>query len=78
MQVELNSNSASIHSNLGDGQLGHLYLTISPTVYATLSAQEFLVPENPGAIPHIPDTATSRQATDARATHTEEKRIFNQ
>ena len=78
MQVELNSNSASIHSNLGDGQLGHLYLTISPTVYATLSAQEFLIPENPGALPQIPGNATSRQATDLRATYTEEKRIFNQ
>jgi hypothetical protein len=28
----LNANSASIHSELGDGQLGHLALTISPTV----------------------------------------------
>ena len=44
-----NSCSASVHSNLGYGTLGHLPLTAPPAVYALLSATKFVVPTNPGS-----------------------------
>ena len=44
-----NSCSASAHSNLGCGTLGHLPLTAPPAVYALLSDTKFVVPTNPGS-----------------------------
>ena len=34
--LKLNSNAASVQSNLGCGTLGLLQLTVSPAVYATI------------------------------------------
>jgi hypothetical protein len=51
LHLQLNSNAASIHSNLGNGQLGLIQLSISDGVYNTLSAMPFLSPANPGT-PH--------------------------
>jgi len=78
MQVELNANAASIQTNLGDGQLGLLFLTVTQAVYDTLTDTPFDVPENPGPVPRVPNAANSRQAADIRATHAENKREFNQ
>ena len=50
----LNSNVASVSTNLGCGTLGHLCLTLSPTVYETLSTTRVVSPLNPGATPIIP------------------------
>ena len=36
VHLELNSNAASVQSNLGCGTLGLLQLTVSPAVYATI------------------------------------------
>ena len=49
LNTYLNSCSASVHSNLGCGTLGHLPLTSPPAVYALLSATKFVVPTNPGS-----------------------------
>ena len=49
LNTYLNSCSASIHSNLGCGTLGHLLLIAVPTVYALPSATTFVVPTNPGS-----------------------------
>ena len=49
LNTYLNSCSASVHSNLGCGTLGHLPLTAPPAVYALLSATKFVVPTNPGS-----------------------------
>jgi hypothetical protein len=55
----INANSAPIHSELGDGQLGHLALTILPAVYATLSAIPFIASPNPGPVPVlVPNVGT--------------------
>ena len=78
MQIELNANAASVHSNLGNGQLGLLYLTVDRATYGTLSNVAFVEPPNPGPVPEIPANATSRQATDVRVNHAENLRIFNQ
>ena len=47
LHMNLNSKKASFQSNLGEGALGLLYLTISPTVYINLSTTSFVVPVNP-------------------------------
>ena len=44
---ELNANAASVGSARGGGAHGHLALTVSPTVYATLSATAFTAPVLP-------------------------------
>ena len=36
VHLKLNLNATYVHSNLGNGTLGILYLTLSPTVYSTL------------------------------------------
>ena len=78
IQVELNANASSIHSNLGNGQLGLLFLTVSPATYATLSDVPFEIPVNPGPVPVIPAQMSARAAADARTEHAELKRVFNQ
>ena len=49
LHVQLNSNAASVHSILGNGQLGLLPLAVSDAVYNTLSNTPFVVPVNPGS-----------------------------
>ena len=44
IHLKVNANKASAHSNLGNGLLGLLYLTISPAVYGTLSTEPFIRP----------------------------------
>ena len=73
LQLELNSNASLIHSNLGDGQLGLLYLTVSQATYDELSNVPFVPPINPGPVPIIPRGSTTQDATDTRIQHAEEK-----
>ena len=54
LELKLNTNAASVHSNRGDGNLGLLYLTVKPEVYNTQSRVPFIPPENPGANLEIP------------------------
>ena len=56
--MKLNSNAASVQSNLGNDALGLLYLTVSPTVYTTLLATPLVVPVNPGSELIIPNGST--------------------
>jgi hypothetical protein len=50
LHIQLKANAASVQSNLGDGQLGLLPLTLPPEVYNTLSAVPFIAPVNPAAL----------------------------
>ena len=45
---EMTENGASVHSNLGGGQLGHASLTLTPAIMGTLTTTAFLPPPNPG------------------------------
>jgi len=78
MNVMLNANAASVHSDLGDGTLGYLYLTVTDEVYNTLSDVPFIEPANPGMLAEIPRNATTRQATNLQRAFNENRRIFNQ
>ena len=62
MHELLNSNVLSVTTNLGCRTLGHLCLTLSPTIYATLLTTQVVPPPNPGATPVIPAGANGPEA----------------
>ena len=64
IHLKLNSNAASLQSNLGCGTLGLLFLTVSPAVYTTLSTTAFVLPVNPIPKPSIPTGSTSAVISD--------------
>ena len=76
VHLKLNSNAASVHSNLGNGTLGLLYLTLSPAIYSILSATTVVVPVNPGTAPVIPTGSTAPQKSDPPYAFTASEKIF--
>ena len=74
MHLKLNSNAASVQSNIGCGTLGFLFLTVLPAVYATLSTTTFVPPVNPGPKLSIPTGLTGAVISDLRYHHTEGRR----
>ena len=77
MHELLNSNVASVTTNLGCGTIGHLCLTLSPTFYATLSTTRFVLPLNPGSTPVIPVGVTGPEAASIRYAHYLVTLVFN-
>ena len=63
VNFKLNSNAASVKSNLGCGTLGLLQLTVLPVVYNTLSVTAFVMTINLGSSPDIPANSTGAQIT---------------
>ena len=59
IHLELNTNAASVHSHLGNGQLGLLYLTVLPDFYLTQSATPFVPPANVERSPTVPNGSTA-------------------
>jgi hypothetical protein len=57
LHLKLKENAIKVHSNLGNGNLGYLGVTIEPAIYNTLSAQPFVPPPNPRASPFFPEGA---------------------
>ena len=78
LNLKLNANAASVQSNLGDGLLGLLYLTITPAEYNTLSAIAFEPPANPGSAPEVPDDATDNQIAAIVRTHSTALQLFRE
>lgn len=60
LNLQLSANAAAVPSNLGCGTLGLIYLTVTPTVYATLSPDTFIPPVNPGSAPASTSSAISQ------------------
>eukprot|EP00957_Ditylum_brightwellii_P013795 1039619-Ditylum_brightwellii.AAC.1 len=50
-RIHLNANAASVLSDLGGEQHGHLGLTIKGLEYQTLTGHAFVCAANPGIIP---------------------------
>jgi hypothetical protein len=74
---DLKANAASIPSELGGGDLGHLALTVPPQVYATLSNTPWVAPINPGPTPPaLLPNATAAQINANRYRHLENIKIF--
>jgi hypothetical protein len=78
LNLQLNANAASVQSNLGDGLLGLLYLTITPAEYNALSATELFPPENPGAAPTVPYVATESQVATLLRKHKANTNLFKE
>jgi hypothetical protein len=78
LQLELNANAASVQSNLGNGQLGLLALTVSPGVYSALSAVLFIPPANPGPLPAFPARATGEQQANLVSRHAPSTALFQE
>ena len=76
IHLKLNSNAASVQSNIGCGTLGLLFLTVLPAVYATLSTIAFIPTVNPVPEPRITTGATGAAISDLRYRHTEATKIF--
>jgi hypothetical protein len=74
----LNANAASIYSELGGGNYGHLSITLSTASYATLSPTPFIEPANPGTTPIIPPLATAAIIGQTVRDHEENLRIWRQ
>ena len=69
-------NTASVDSNLGYGLIGVLTLTVSTTVYNTLSTTPFVVPSNSG--PHNTGTGTSIQIVAVVWVHTKNTQMLRE
>jgi hypothetical protein len=79
LNLQLNANAASVQSNLGDGLLGLLYLTVTPTEYNTLSNVAFGPPDNPaGAIPEMGANATGAQIAAVVCEHNTRINMFKE
>ena len=68
--VQLNTNATSIHTNGGDGTLGHLVLTIGWTAQQALRLGniDHPIPAAPPAAPTFPQNSTGAQISEARRT----------
>ena len=63
VNLKLNSNAASVKSNLSCSTLGLLQLTVSPAIYNTLLSIAFIMPVNPVSIPIVPSNSNGSQIT---------------
>lgn len=74
---ELNANAISVHSNRGNGKLGHLSLTITTTAYLVKSGNVvFDIPLHPGTQASHAVGATSYQITEANRQHDAQLKDF--
>ena len=73
----LNSNAASVATNLGCGNLGHLCLVTPPTIYATFSTTRVVPPLNTGLTPVTPAGATGPKAVSIQYAHDAATPAFN-
>ena len=67
LQVQLNANTASIFSNIGDGQHGLLLLAVLDAQYNSVSTVPFVQPMNPGpTVPYVLNATAAqiKQAVD--------------
>ena len=78
VHFKLNANFASVQSNIGDRQLGVLYLTVSPDDYKTLSATAFIPLVNRGATEIITAGATATVIANERRSFTDTTKLFKQ
>jgi hypothetical protein len=77
LHLELNENTVKVNSNLGNGNLGYLGVTVEPAIYNTLSAQPFVAPPNPGAFALFPEGAQGPQIANIREICVDQTKAFN-
>jgi hypothetical protein len=74
----INANAASVPCPLGNGQLGWLAIVLSAAMYANLSADPFIIPNDPGTGPNIEPFATAQAIAIATSIFKEEKRLWTE
>jgi hypothetical protein len=75
----LNTNTASVQTDLGGGGAhGHLVLTVSTAGLATLSPTPFLIPNNPGPTPIIPNDVNTQATNIITRAHPEDLRVWRE
>jgi hypothetical protein len=77
MMQDLYTNAASLPTTLGGGQHGHIGLVMSPILYATISAEPYIDPANPGPEPLFPANAAEITKENRRTQHKEQRRIYD-
>ena len=77
MVQSLYGNAASVATTLGGGAHGHIGIIMRQQLYATLTATPYTAPNDPGALPNIPATASAATCELIRTQHKEERRIFD-
>lgn len=78
LHLNLNTNASSIHSHLGNGRSGLLFLTVTPQVYNTQSAVAFIPPVNPGATPVVPPASTVPQINKVHHQFNRDTLVYNE
>ena len=78
LHLKLNANAESVQSNLGDGLLSLLFLTISPAMYDTLSEITFVPPVNSEATAIISPDVSGLNAATLSHFHQIELDLFNE
>ena len=78
VHLQLNSNATLVHSNLGNGALGLLKLTVLPDFYKTLSDTKFTPLMNTGPTPDITVRSTTAQIAALRYDHITAALIFDE
>ena len=73
---EISANAASVYSDLGGGNHGFLAITVSPTIYATVSPTPFVAPTNP--VPPVIAGMTQHQITALNRRYDANKTKFQQ
>ena len=76
LYMKLNSAAVSVQSNLGNGTINLLYLTISTTFYTTLSVTAYIVLVSPSSEPIILDGTTGPAIVDLHYAFQLAKDIF--
>ena len=81
LQKEVNKNLAAIPSNLGCGTKGLLCLSVSNTVYSTISSTPVVPPPNPGSAPSATDIDACSSAmaiASVHATHELDVKLYEE
>ena len=73
-------NTAAVPSDRGSGTHGHLRIMLTEDEYEEVDEEEWEIPDNPGAIPDIPDNATPAdiaKITSQHKTSLREYKLYN-
>ena len=74
----MNTNAASVHSHLGNGQLGLFFLTITTVISNTQSNTVFVPPANPVPFTIIPQGLTAAQIADIRRKYNVDSALYTE
>ena len=70
--------SASVHCNLGNGNVGYLVLTAQPASFTIASPTAFVKPVNPGVLVLAEPAPAAAVIGTLTRHHTEDIRVFNE